>query len=582
MPTQPGPPPPLPVGDASSHPRLCAVPGCKFTRIAPDCKNLCCRKHCVAFGGCSSKTHKPTPAESQRNMAIDPVLRVPPSQPAKAGPSAVHSAPTPSPTISLNVQAPTSSAVAHTPSQLPTSSGATYTPSQVPTPAIAHASSEGRSYPSNKGKDRALPPSEVDIHANPRYPSQLPPVFTQRYAEQEQQLKATAHQAAKQRNLEHRMKNTVEVYGWSKDGAEVTMCEFQEGITLPQFKVTVQVLRALGLCSGDDAEAQQGHALMLDSRQVYMRTIGVTITPEFDNIFESNSLHVVPNIRTNLKAERAAVRLSNTRTQLRAASIAASDSEDPEDMRKHKHSGHSLRGNARRVRTNTAGSSAVRPYSPALIIKHERTLLTPRRSFSIPNSPPLAIKHEHTVDANLQDVIELFSDSGSEVDVNITPRQHVPHPSRHRSLSSDSSHSASSDSSSLSDPSTVSECSSLSSGHSPEDAVDVDAFDNVRRWPTSFYACEIADGFKKYDKSRRVGLCSHAAFSLAFGGGVHFRPLTFSEHRKRWDQALASSRTMFIRAGKSDAGSYSAFMKANPLPGADVKAAQKRLGRLRG
>ncbi|KAG2743344.1 hypothetical protein P692DRAFT_20686534, partial [Suillus brevipes Sb2] len=83
---------------------------------------------------------------------------------------------------------------------------------------------------------------------NPHYPSQLPPNSIQCYAEQEQQLKTTAHQAAEQRNLEHRMKNTVEVYGWSKVyGAEVTMCKFQEGITLPQFKVTSQVLRALGL-----------------------------------------------------------------------------------------------------------------------------------------------------------------------------------------------------------------------------------------------------------------------------------------------------------------------------------------------
>jgi hypothetical protein len=34
------------------------------------------------------------------------------------------------------------------------------------------------------------------------------------------------------------------------------MCEFQEGITLLQFKVTAQVLQALGLSSGDDTEVQ--------------------------------------------------------------------------------------------------------------------------------------------------------------------------------------------------------------------------------------------------------------------------------------------------------------------------------------
>jgi hypothetical protein len=279
---------------------------------------------------------------------------------------------------------------------------------------------------------------------------------------------------------------------------------------------------------------------MLDSRKVYMWTIGVTITPEFNNIFASNSHHVVPNIHTNLKAECAAIHLSNTCTQLRAASIAVSDSEDPEYMQKQKHSGHSLQGNTCCVHTNTAGSSAV---CPALVIKHKHTLLTPHQSYS----PPLVIKCEPVADANLQDVIELFSDSGSEVNItDLTPHQHMPHLSWHCSPSPDSSWSTSSDSSNLSNPSTVLECSSLSSGHSSEDSVDVDGFNDVKHWPTSFYVCEITDNFKKYDKSHRIGLSSHAAFALTFRGGVHFHPATFSEHCKQWDHAPASSRTTFI------------------------------------
>ncbi|KAG2123975.1 hypothetical protein BD769DRAFT_1669807 [Suillus cothurnatus] len=157
--------------------------------------------------------------------------------------------------IALEVQVPPA-AIAHA-LLLPTSAIAHAPP--LPTPAVAHSPSQGNNaylHHSNKGKDWALPPSEVDIHANPRYPSQLPPVFTQHYAEQEQQLKAAEHQAAKQRDLEHHMKNTVEAYGWSKDGADVTMCEFQDGITLPQFKVTARVLQALGLYSGNDEEVQ--------------------------------------------------------------------------------------------------------------------------------------------------------------------------------------------------------------------------------------------------------------------------------------------------------------------------------------
>ncbi|KAG1731214.1 uncharacterized protein EDB91DRAFT_1252276 [Suillus paluster] len=448
-------------------------------------------------------------------MAIDPALRVPPR------PVASTSAPTAGPsTISPEAQGPPAAAVP-----------------AVSSAAVAHCS--------NKGKDCALPSSEVDIHANPHYPSQLPPVFTQHYAEQEQQLKAMEHQAAEQRDLEHHTKNTVEAYGWSEDGAEVTMCEFQDGITLLQFKVTARVFRALGLYSGDDAEVQvqyfntsksrwctvqQGHVLMLDSRQVYMCNIGVTITPEFDEIFESNSLHAVPNICTNLKVERAAVRLSNTRKQLRAASITASDSEEPEDMQKRKHLGHSAQGNTHRACTNTAGSSAssLKSDSPPLWDEIE--------IFSDSSSEVNITPHQHAPHPSHRRSPSLDSGSHSGSEVDITPRQHAPHQSRCRcspSLDSGSQSDAStSDARSTSNATTISECSSLSSGHSPEDAVDVDAFDDVKRWPTSFYACEIADGFKKYNKSRRVGLSSHAAFSLAFGGGVHFHPSTFSEHRK--------------------------------------------------
>ncbi|KAG2141393.1 uncharacterized protein EDB93DRAFT_1105682 [Suillus bovinus] len=228
----------------------------------------------------------------------------------------------------------------------------------------------------------------------------------------------------------------------TKDGAEVTMCEFQDGITLPQFKVTTRVLQALGLYSEDDKEVQVQYFNTSKSRWCTgparacthsWQPPSIAITPEFDEIFKSNSLHAVPNICTNLKAEHAAVHLSNTCKQLRAASIVASDSEEPEDMRKQKHLGHLLQGNTHHAHTNTASSSAVHPYSPQLV-----TLL--------------------------RMLLMLM-------------------------------------------PSTMS-------------------------GPVSFYACEIADGFKKYDKFYRVGLSSHVAFSLVFGEGVHFHLSTFSKHQK--------------------------------------------------
>jgi len=97
---------------------------------------------------------------------------------------------------------------------VPSSTLLNVTPPAHATPAVACVTAPV--HHSNKGKDWALPSSEVDVHANPWYPSQLPPVFTQCYAEQEHQLKAKEQHAAEQHDLEHCMKNTVEAYGWSQ------------------------------------------------------------------------------------------------------------------------------------------------------------------------------------------------------------------------------------------------------------------------------------------------------------------------------------------------------------------------------
>lgn len=64
-----------------------------------------------------------------------------------------------------------------------------------------------------------------------------------------------------------------------------------------------------------------------------------------------------------------------------------------------------------------------------------------------------------------------------------------------------------------------------------------------------------------------------------YGIDVTFRASTFSEHLKRWNNASPSARARFIDAGQTEDGRYFHFMKANPAPGAEVKAARKRLQR---
>jgi len=100
------------------------------------------------------------------------------------------------------------------------------------------------------------------------------------------------------------------------------MCEFQEGITLPQFKLSAKVLQGLGLQAGNDgdefiqyfntarsrwAQVCQGHILTLSTSQVYLRNTDVSNMPDFDSFLQSHSQVIVPHIRHNLKGERAAV-----------------------------------------------------------------------------------------------------------------------------------------------------------------------------------------------------------------------------------------------------------------------------------
>ena len=117
------------------------------------------------------------------------------------------------------------------------------------------------------------------------------------------------------------------------------------------------------------------------------------------------------------------------------------------------------------------------------------------------------------------------------------------------------------------------------SGHSHSCPVDVDSFEEVKRWPSSFYACDVADGFAMYDQARRSGLGAKAAFTHAFGLGVHYRSSTFSEQRQRWLSAPPSACADFVAAGKTNEGCYSLFMSQYPTPRAALKAAQKHMAR---
>ncbi|KIK32807.1 hypothetical protein CY34DRAFT_100723 [Suillus luteus UH-Slu-Lm8-n1] len=524
---------PIAVPDASSNTQgYCAVLGCKSCRVAVGCEHQCCRKHCLAFGGCHLKKHKLSPAERQRFAAIDPALLVPPNPHHRNSMTPSDTPDSIQPTPDLETRAPTPI--------LPHKRSYATLPPTSTTPATTRESSAGPSKlpvtRTKKGKAHAV--EDVDMLAHSRHPSQLPPVFTQRYAEQELILQQQKTREAEQRDLARCAANTIHAYGWSKDGNEAKMFEVQNGFTYPQLRMTASILSALGLTAGEDGSSMlqyyntarsrwiniiQGHVITLDMHHIFLRNIGVSVMPDFDTIFHGcdASEAGVPNIRTNLQAERTAVRNANNRDLLKLASskrlgsvIELSSGSDDEVIAPGKRKTAARRqdqhGPTRRIRTNTGGSS----HPPTIMVEHSLG------------------------------TIELTSDDSD--DSLLTTGRLFPSPT----------------------------------GLTAGDPIDVDSFILKRTWPRSFYTCEVADVFEAaaVDDGRSLKM----KFKDVYGPDVRFYASTFSDHLKRWKAAPPSSRSEFIEAGKTDDGLYSRFMKANPAPGGEVKAAKKCLARLRG
>jgi len=141
-----------------SH-RRCAILGCKNARIASNCDNLCCRRHCPSLGGCKSKKHQVSDTERQRLAVIDPQLLTP----------AAFTCPTAPSDNELNAPAMVAS--------LPPGPSN----SQVHVPAIQPTFGK----PKGNLKAHNLPTPDTDLLASTRHPSQLPPVFTIGYAHNE-------------------------------------------------------------------------------------------------------------------------------------------------------------------------------------------------------------------------------------------------------------------------------------------------------------------------------------------------------------------------------------------------------------
>ncbi|KAF8833223.1 hypothetical protein BDN67DRAFT_986167 [Paxillus ammoniavirescens] len=483
----------------NDHEHHCAIPGCKNTCVAANCDNFCCRKHCLALGGCKSKKHKLSAVEHKHMAVIDPTLLATPSPmmenhsypltPLDTGPNTDSDVAPRSQDLGLAISSPRLSVIPAL-DALHVKKAMCQPSSETP---------KTRNVAKGKGKAKARSDNDVDMLASSRHPSQLPAVFTAGYAQKELLRQQKESRDSEQRALNRRAAATVHVFGWPRDGEESQEFEVQDMSTNPlspdnsvnQLKLAISaiVLQGLGMGVGVDGESMlqyfnptrsrwinilQGHVLALSTPHAYLCSLGVTSMLDFDIVFTicTTAAAAVPNIRSHLTAERASVCSANHRDLLQMAAPSS----------------HTIRSSIKKLPSviKITSSSEDNDDSDAITARKSQGVSKPERFLG---------------------TIELTSSDESSTDL-------------HKSIF---------------DP-TVS--------GSALTAIDVDAIapSTTPAWPKAY---------------------THAKLHC--------------EHLKHWKGASPSSRAGFLEAGKTEEGQYINFMKENPAPGVEVKAAKKRL-----
>ncbi|KIJ07580.1 hypothetical protein PAXINDRAFT_19237 [Paxillus involutus ATCC 200175] len=550
----------------NDHEHRCAIPGCKNTRVAANCDNFCCRKHCLALGGCKSKKHKLSAVERKHMAVIDPTLLAAPTPMMEN-----HSYPlTPSdtgPSMDLDVAPCSQDLGLATPSSrlsvIPALDAlhvkkAMRQPSSS-TPKI-------RNVAKGKGKAKARSDDDIDMLASSRHPSQLPAVFTAGYAQKELLRQQKESRDSEQHTLNQRAAATIHVFGWPRDGEESQEFEVQDMSTNPlspdnsanQLKLAISaiVLQGLGMGVGVDGQSMlqyfnpsrsrwinilQGHVLALSTPHAYLCSLGVTSMPDFDIVFTTctTAAVAVPNIRSHLTAERASVRSANHRDLLQMAAPSS----------------HAVHSSIKKLPSviEITSSSEDNDNSDAVTARKSQGV-------SCQANPPLSHRTHASTNKFSHPVHRSF---GS---------QHIVKPERFLGTIDLTS----SDESSTDLHKSIFDPTASGSTMAPID-VDAIAPSTTPAWPKGFYTCEVALVFEAVAGSTHG--TTKKIFQDLYGAHVCFCPSTFSEHLKRWKGASPSSRARFLEAGKTEEGRYINFMKENPAPGVEVKAAKKRLRR---
>jgi hypothetical protein len=393
----------------------------------------------------------------------------------------------------------------------------------------------------------ALP--TVDPRPNPRYTSQMPPIFTLAAARAQEQEEKRRNLDAKRLLDAKSAQHHVVVYSWYKvhaillvtwyvltlsfiqDRVEPTVFEFQGGFQWPYFVLTNEVLSEVDLLPPGVEEStvrvqaynmalrtwtkvKPGHIVTAkEGEPILVKAINVTECFDFDRHLASTKAGAF-HIRSNLPQERAAVRQkikSRCKVPAPPPSVISLTSSDEDDVA----SSQVTCSKPFRAPTSAAAGpsrTVVKAESAETSFDNEST--PKKRKQASPGPSPTT--------------------------------QHLHPPRRPRRHSRSPSHAPSS-----------SPPVSPAPGQTDDDAIDVD--DPV--WPADFYVVDIVHGFNQCDRARQARQSVSGAFTATFG--IPFRRTTYYENRKRWKEASQTVRDKSTAAGRTTQGTWAKFISHN-------------------
>ncbi|KAF8813692.1 hypothetical protein BYT27DRAFT_7180444 [Phlegmacium glaucopus] len=305
----------------------CAVLGCAKRRVNIKCVRSACATHCRALGGCPVNLHQHdgTISMPSSSQSFETTSALPWSHP----PLTTFPVPTPTfPPLRIAASLPL------VPVFIPTASSSIDQPISMPDEQLSlypaspslmlprEAPTVVSSFPT---QIVAEPPSSMNPLPNPRFASQMRPIFTDQ-SKREQEMRENARVIEEQRLAAiKKVKHTITVCAWLVDGDGPEEFIHQGGFVWPNFCISTAVLAAAGFQTADENawyhlynrprrswqrfKANHFTPVDLTTTEILIKAVNVKTCARLDEyLTDGMKAAIPPHFRTDLHGERESVK----------------------------------------------------------------------------------------------------------------------------------------------------------------------------------------------------------------------------------------------------------------------------------